>query len=474
MNETVLSLYHGMPPPLRTLAAGMRGLYLRSWRYGSASDRIVTEALERDHWSQRRLLDYQQDRLAYVLHRAATRVPYYRAHWEARRRNGDRASWELLENWPILEKQSVRESPQAFVADDCDIRRMFQEHTSGTTGNPLKLWWSRETVQNWYGLAEARWRSWYGVSRKDRWAILGGQLVTPIATRRPPFWVWNQPLRQLYMSSYHLAPDLIPAYLDALSSHRIHYIFGYSSSLYALAQEALRLGRRVKMAVAITNAEPLFEHQRRAISAAFACPVRETYGMAEIVAAVSECEHGQRHLWPEVGLVEILRGDRAAAHDEVGDLIATGLLNADMPLIRYRTGDRAARATPGRCGCARALPCLARIEGRLDDVVITRDGRCIGRLDPVFKDDLPLREAQIIQEELDHLRVLCVPAPGYTPEVGRSLVQRLRDRVGDVRVTIECVDRIPRAANGKFRAVICRLPREVIDQAQSGLSSAVA
>ena len=157
----------------------------------------------------------------------------------------------------------MRQQPEAFVADDCNRRQMFREHTSGTTGKPLNLWWSRETLQTWYALAEARWRSWYGVSRQDRWAMLGGQLVTPVAAKAPPFWVWNAPLRQLYMSSYHLAPEMIPAYLEALVSYRIHFLFGYTSSIYTLAREALRLGRHdVRMAVVITNAEPVFDHQR--------------------------------------------------------------------------------------------------------------------------------------------------------------------------------------------------------------------
>src|SRR5262249_43089394 len=145
------------------------------------------------------------------------------------------------------------------------------------------------TVRAWYALMEARWRRWYGVSRHDRWAILGGQLVTPVAQRRPPFWVWNAALRQLYMSSYHLAPHLIPYYLDALRRHRIQYLWGYPSALHALAQEAVRRQRRdLKMTVAIANAEPLFDYQRQTIAEAFQCPVRETYGLAEIVAAASE------------------------------------------------------------------------------------------------------------------------------------------------------------------------------------------
>ncbi|MGE0360212.1 MAG: phenylacetate--CoA ligase family protein [Vicinamibacterales bacterium] len=461
MSETALKLYHRLPPPVRSLAASARGLYLRTSRYGASSERIAAEALARDRWPAARLEAYQQERLAFVLHRAATRVPYYRAQWEERRRRGDRAPVDVLANWPVLEKDVVRRQPHAFVADDCNPRRMFTDHTSGSTGKPLTLWLSRETLRTWYALAEARWRSWYGVSRRDRWAILGGQLVTPVGATTPPFWVWNLPLRQLYMSSYHLSARTTPDYLDALRRYRIRYLFGYTSSLHALAREAQRLGLPGgHMAVAITNAEPLYDHQRQSIAAVFGCPVRETYGMAEAVAALSECEHGRLHLWPEAGLVELLDQDGDAAPDRPGDLVATGLLNADMPLIRYRTGDRATRGDATPCPCGRTLPRLAGIDGRIDDSVITRDGRRVGRLDPVFKDDLPLREAQIIQEQLDAFRILCVPEPGYSPDVERVLAERLRDRVGDVQVSVERVSEIARGASGKFRAVICRLPAD--------------
>jgi len=78
---------------MRSVAASLRGLYLRSWRYGPESERLVAEALEREHWSAERFKAWQEERLASVLHRAATCVPYYREQWAARRRQGDRASW---------------------------------------------------------------------------------------------------------------------------------------------------------------------------------------------------------------------------------------------------------------------------------------------------------------------------------------------------------------------------------------------
>jgi phenylacetate-CoA ligase len=452
-----LKVYHRLPYPVKVATASVRGHYLSRWRYGAKTEALIETFLERERWSEAQWRHWEDERLAFVLHRAATRVPYYRDQWNRRRRAGDRSAWEKLENWPVLKKEVLRQEPYAFLADDCNPRAMFYEHTSGTTGMPLHIWLSRETVTTWFALFEARARRWHGVSRDDRWAILGGQLVAPVDRERPPYWVWNFTLNQLYLSAYHLATENVPDYLDALRQHKVVYLLGYPSGLYRLAQVVLEQNLTApKFKVAIGNAEPLLDHQREAIATAFGCSVRETYGMAEIAAAAGECEAGRLHIWPEAGYAEVLADDHDAPYDfeQAGRLIATGLLNADMPLIRYETGDRATLSA-GRCRCGRTLPLLEAIEGRVDDVVITRDGRHIGRLDPVFKADLPVREAQIIQEDWDVLRVLYVPAAAYSNQDGEVLIQRIHDRTGeDMRVILEPVTEIPRTANGKFRAVI--------------------
>ncbi len=464
VSDRLLRLYHRLPPPMRSVAATLRGAYLRRWRYGPETERLVEKALEREQWSLERWKAWREERLAFVLHRAATRVPYYRQAWAERRRHGDGSSWERLENWPVLEKGEVRRQPEAFVADDCDIRRMYDERTSGTTGTPLRLWWGPGTVRLWFALLEARWWRWHGVSRDDRWAILGGQLIVPVEQRRPPFWVWNAAMKQLYMSSFHLAPDLIPYYLEALERHRVRYVLGYGSNLNALAQEALRVGwHGTTLRVAVTNAEPLFDHQRRAIEQAFGCPARETYGMVELVAAASECPEGTLHLWPEVGWIEAGDGQAEVTPAEDAAFVCTGLLNADMPLIRYRVGDWG-RFGPenGMCRCGRLLPTLASVGGRLDDILFTADGRSVGRLSSALRLPVRVLEAQMIQESLHRIRVLCVPAPGYDRHSVDLIVDRLRARMGKIEVVVEQVDHIPRGPYGKFRAVVNLLDRTAI------------
>lgn len=454
-----LNLYHHMPPLVRNWIASARGFYLRSWRYGSETEQLIDEALERDKWSDEQWKTYLENRLSYVLHRAATQVPYYRAIWEQRRRDGDKASWEYLENWPILTKQTLRENPTHFVAEDCSLNKMFMEQTSGTTGTPLKLWWSKQVIRGWYALFEARLRRWNGVSYKENWAILGGQQVVPAHITHPPFWVWNAPMHQLYLSATHISAKNTPHFVHAMSDYNITHLITYTSSATYLAQQILEqsLTPPSSLKVIITNAEPLFDWQRQILERGFGCNVRESYGMAEIVAAASEKEQ-HMYLWPEVGYVEV----RDSQHDslvgagETGRLICTSLLNTDMPLIRYEVGDRGALGTDSTISPQSGLPTLSHIEGRQSDMLIAKDGRRVWWVNPIFY-GLPVSEAQLIQETLDLITIKYVPTAEFTDLIAHEIVARLQARLGQIDVVMQPVDYIEREANLKFRPVICKL-----------------
>jgi phenylacetate-CoA ligase len=447
---------------MRSVAANCRGFYLRSWRYGSETERLTEEAIERETWNPDRWKIWQEERLSYVLHRAATQVPYYRNYWNQQRLNGNRASWEVLDNWPVLKKDKVRENPLDFVADDCNVRRMICDRTSGTTGTPLSIYLNKETVRKWFALYEARVRRWNGVSIRERWAIMGGQQIVPFDQKNPPFWVYNAGLNQLYLSTFHISSENAKWYIDALHSYNPTHLVAYPSSAFTLALTMLEEGLVPnEMEVIFSNAELLLDEHREIISKAFKCPVRNTYGMGEIAAAATECEKGAMHIWPEVGIMEVFDDEQDfSIKEKVGRLILTGLLNADMPLIRYEVGDRGRLdLSESKCTCGKKLPLLSTIEGRLNDLILTPDGRRIFWLNPVFY-NLPIREAQIIQEKLDHIHVRFIPAPGYADHDGESIVQNLHDRVGDVKITLEIVDNIPRSANGKFQGVISRVHQD--------------
>lgn len=456
MSELLSSLYQLLPSPVRSIVASARGLQLQVRRFGRDTEQLIAESLERECWSPERWRTWQGDQLATLLAFAARTVPFYRDYWRAH--GGGAEARQDLSRWPIITKSDVRAFPDAFRSSSGTLRQ-YREITSGSTGTPLELWHSRSTLKRWYALTEARARGWYGVDRVQRWGHLGGQPVISPARQSPPYWVWNQPMHQLYLSSYHIAPATAAAYLDALRRYRVCYLLGYPSSLCALARAGLDAGLEPPpLQVVITDSEPLYDHQRSDITAFFCCPVRETYGTAELVCAASECHHDRLHLWPEVGVAEILDdlSSKTAQSDVPGRLVCTGLLNTEMPLIRYETGDRVLiLSQAASCGCGRSLPQLGRIEGRLDDVIVTEDGRRIGRLDSVFKDRLPIQEAQVVQEAPARFRIRVVPMPQFGQRHASLLRSRFRRRIGArIDVTVELVDRIERGRCGKFRGVV--------------------
>ena len=454
MNELLFSLYQRSPYALKVCAASLRGLHLRHWRYGSETDALVSRAVAREHWSPDQWARWQAERLSLILKLAKERIPHYVRVVHA-------AGAHDLRAWPVLPKSEVRRNPVGFLDPRCNRRLLWKETTSGTTGTPLTLWQSRATLRQWYALFEARWRGWNGLSRHDRWGILGGQLITPAGNTKPPFWVWNAAMKQLYLSSYHLRPEHGSAYVESLRDHGVTYLWGYASALSALARIVIdhRLSPPPLRAI-ISNAEPLYGHQRQTIRDAFRCRVVDTYGMSEMVCAASECEAGRMHLWPEVGIPEILRDDRdePAPPGEPGRLVCTGLISTEMPLIRYDTGDRVAlEPEHAKCECGRTLPLLRQVEGRCDDTILTPDGRRVGRLDPVFKAALPIVEAQIEQRSPTQVHVRIVPANGYSQQTELEVARALRERLGDMDLSFERCSRIPRGPNGKFKAVVCKI-----------------
>ena len=453
--DALAPLYRSLPHPARSLAASARGLYLKHWRYGARTEEEVEKALDRDTWTAGRWKQWLDERLARILARAASSVPYYRSYWRRMRPAGKGPSPEILENWPILRKEAVRENPLAFLAEDRDAGRMFRNRTVGTTGRPLSIYATRDTLMRHYALFEARVRRWHGVSRSDPWAMLGGQLVVARSRKRPPFWVHSKPLNQLYFSSYHLSSSSAPAYALALRRHAPSHLVTFPSSGAVLAAQCLEAGIALPKLAVFCGSEMLLDSQREVLSRAFGSSARNTYGMVEMAAAASECAEGSLHVWPEEGLVEVLQddSDAAAGAGKSGRLIATGLVNEDMPLIRYDTGDRA-MFSESSCRCGRCLPVLERVEGRSRDLVVTRDGRRIWWWNPVFY-GLPVAQGQIFQESLDLIRARVVTWGPFGEQETRQLVYRIRLRLGVAsQVSVEIVPELPRTAGGRVRSVV--------------------
>ena len=448
--------YFTLPIPLQHVCATAQGAKYYRWRYGGIFREYLSVLQRTEYLPSDELRKLQTAELNRLLQFASTHVPHYRKHGPA----------------VHTTKDKIRERPADFIADTFLRRALIPWHTSGTTGKPLTVYYSRLAMQKMWAFVEL-YRNTAGVTKDNRRGQFTGKMIVPPGPEGVPegapaaskkiFWRCDLANHALLLSTVHLLPANLPCYAAALERFRPAYLSGYPSSMYVLAEYYRQSGRPApRLKAALTSAETLLEHQRCAIEEAFATHVFDQYGQAEMQSFWYECEAGRMHAHPLAGLTEILRPDGTpAALGEIGEVVLTGLVNDAMPLIRYHEGDTARFATES-CPCGRGMPVIEEIGGRLDDFVYTRERGFLGRLDPVLKGVRNIVESQLEQESLDVLRVRFVPAARFVPEDLQMLENNLRARVGrSIHLEFECTDHIPRSATGKFRFVISRLPRNL-------------
>ena len=211
-----------------------------------------------------------------------------------------------------------------------------------------------------------------------------------------------------------------------------------------------------------STAEVLYAHQQEIISPFFGgVPVVDSYGSREGGFISHQCEHGTYHILDPNYILEFVKEDGSPAEpDEDGEIVITHLDAWGMPFIRYRTGD-VARPGSGACACGRNWSSMAGIQGRTTDFIVTPDGRWQHALSVIYvvRDIEGVDEFKIIQEAVDHVRVLLKTHEHIFPENGQErIVQGIRKRMGQmVRVDVEPVESIPRDASGKFRYVVSKV-----------------
>ena len=95
-----------------------------------------------------------------------------------------------------------------------------------------------------------------------------------------------------------------------------------------------------------------------------------TYSSTEMGATFSECQYGTGgHVHPELIIVEIIGENNTPLPDgETGEVVITTLGVEGMPLLRFRTGDIAAKITE-RCRCGRCSYRLKPLLGRKNNMI---------------------------------------------------------------------------------------------------------
>ena len=454
IHDWKMELYWRLPIFLQEAALSLYARRLDRLYYGDGYEGWRQKFNGWRRWSRSEAEAWQNQQLQTVIELAARRVPYYREKWRGLDWKSVRSAKDLY-ILPLLDRQSIRQNEKAFIAGGLNPESLWLEKTSGTTGTPLKVYWAPSTLPKWAALKDTMIRSAVGVDNGQPRAMMGTRPIMRGRADTPPYWRYNRTWKQLYLSSYHVSQATARLYAEAIQRYGSEWITGIGSALAALAECALQSGvPETPLRRAIVSGDTLLPAMRSSIESFFKCKCFDHYGQNEGVAMAMECLHGKMHVIPGVGIWEILREDGSpCAPDEVGEIVGTSLINDAMPLIRYRLGDYAAWAKDQFCPCGNQQPVIKDLEGRMDDYVITSDGRKIGRISSAFKYPT-IHSAQIVQDRPGHAYLLVRPGDGYTSTNADAVRDDILERIGAFDLQILEVPEVPKTQQGKAVLVV--------------------
>ncbi|WP_299017144.1 hypothetical protein [uncultured Polaribacter sp.] len=454
-------MYHGLPMQLQNFAITMYGFYWKNRRLGATFKREVLKFKERESFTHLEWENYQEKELRKLLINAFKNVPFYHDKYsKAGFSLEDFTNFKLsdLPNLPYLEKEDLRKfGTTTLLSKEKEKEKGKFLFSSGSTGTPVSIYFSKKTHQKWFAAYEARVLNWAGVSAETPRGMIGGRKVIGDTKSKPPYFRINKAEQQTYFSAYHINNKTVANYAKGIIDNKVEYMVGYAMSNYYLAKLFLEHKINIpKLKAVITSSEKLTDSMRKILEKVYGCKTFDTYSGMEACGLVSQNRFGDFLFSPDTGVLELVdKQGNAVENGKEGEVLLTGLLNFDQPLIRYRIGDRATKNINQNTVSELNMPSILEINGRIEDCVFTKDGREINRFHSLFLEIKGLMLGQIIQEEIENFRINLVVENTYAKSSENIIKSRLENQIGDnIEVKFIYLKDVPKNKNGKFRAVI--------------------
>ena len=368
-------------------------------------------------------------------------------------------SFDDLQRLPYMTKQDLQGNyPLGWLA--CDKKDVVRYHaTSGTTGNPTVVAYTKEDLQMWTDAIE--WcLTLAGIDHHDTLQVAFGYgLFTG------GFGV--------HYGAEQMGIGVIPA-SGGFTERQLKLMRDLGTTALACTPSyALLIAETIEktgcehpnLRVGIFGAEAWSESLRKELEARLKIKALDLYGLSEAMGpgVGIEClEQNGLHIAdsfiPEIIDPETLQNMETGQH---GELVLTSWNKNAFPLIRYRTRDLT-HIMPDACPCGETTPRIARIQGRSDDMLIIHGVNVFPSMVETALCKVPGLTANYqIQvhshDNLQEMRVLCEGVEAGC-ECSENLLKLAKDELRkalgvNVPVEITPPDSIPRS-EGKAKRVI--------------------
>jgi phenylacetate-CoA ligase len=309
---------------------------------------------------------------------------------------------------PMVEKHELRDAA-ADYARAHDVSRLYRARTTGSTGQPLEVYFGRDYYVRHYG----RWA--FFLATNGVWPtpgsvvsvhLAGGKDVRPWSVVQPALALARSSLVNVHRANWP-SPAALAEHVAGLNPG---LLYGTPTTLLELAaafESAPRAAHGRSPKLLVSGAEALYDSHRRRLESLFGAEVRCVYGLTEVGGILGEeCRaHAGYHVNSLDYHVEAVdAAGRSVPDGEEGELVVTNLYSDVVPICRYRTGDFGVLSSEP-CACGLAFPRIVRLSGRQLTRFTLPDGRSIN---PYMEFQrhlfaMPFSRFQLVQERIGRI-----------------------------------------------------------------------
>ena len=401
-------------------------------------------------WSLDKLQNFQLAKLKQLIHHSYNTVPYYRNLFDQINLSPtDISTLNDLQKIPLLTKETIqRQGFDKFVSNKFRLKKIIKKSSSGSTGQPLKYFTTKEAYS--VNIA-ANLRGWYwmGFRLGDKFLKIDN---SPRNTLKK---IQDSITRNKCISFTHYNPKILDSILYKLQTYNPKIVRAYPSLLSLVISHAKEKNYNFKRVQAInTTGNVLHNDLREQIQNLFQCLIFDSYS-CEGGANAFECEtHECYHSAMEYAITEIV--DRNFDNQNLGRAITTDLWNYAMPFIRYDSQDYI-EIKNSMCSCGRNLLAINKIHGRDTDILISVSGKRVSphTISIFFKSLEGVNQFKVVQNKVDEFHIFLKADTISLPKAKKSISQFWDDNFGkNSKILFEVVKDIPFTQSGKSRYII--------------------
>ncbi len=195
------------------------------------------EDLEKSQWWQSdRVLELQNGRLRELVKHASENVPYYhRVFDDLALKSGDISCSKDVAKLPVLNKQLIRRNISILQATNIPKKKFILSSTSGSTGEPLIFYTTRDDEYNWGYARGLRARQWPGYQMGDKMAEFRPSLPNETALSKFINQMKRSFRRSILLEPQTISKEMLPIIARRVEAFKPKFLFGYPSAIYQLA-----------------------------------------------------------------------------------------------------------------------------------------------------------------------------------------------------------------------------------------------